>query len=88
LTTSAVYGIVPGLHSVYHPIGAFGFLWFMMMRQQGGGSNINAFGKSKARVVTNETNKITFATSQARMRKKMELAEIVEFMKNLENLPA
>ena len=64
-------------------IGAFIFVWFMVMRQQGGGSGgINSFGKSKARVITNETNKVTFADVAGADEEKEELAEIVEFLRN------
>ena len=63
-------------------IGAFAFLWYVMMKQQGGGKNINSFGKSKARVVTGDTNKITFADVAGADEEKEELQEIVEFLKN------
>lgn len=63
-------------------IGATAFLWYVMMQQQGGGKSINAFGKSKARVVTSDTNKITFKDVAGADEEKEELAEIVEFLKN------
>ncbi|MGI6192420.1 MAG: ATP-dependent zinc metalloprotease FtsH [Christensenellales bacterium] len=63
-------------------IGATAFLWYVMMQQQGGGKSINAFGKSKARMVTSDTNKITFKDVAGADEEKEELAEIVEFLKN------
>jgi cell division protease FtsH len=63
-------------------IGAMGFLAFFMMRQQGGGNGINSFGKSKARMVTGESNKVTFADVAGAEEEKEELAEIVDFLKN------
>jgi cell division protease FtsH len=63
-------------------IGATAFLWYVMMQQQGGGKGINAFGKSKARIVTNETNKVTFKDVAGADEEKEELVEIVEFLKN------
>jgi len=62
--------------------GATAFLWYVMMQQQGGGKSINAFGKSKARMVTGDTNKITFKDVAGADEEKEELAEIVEFLKN------
>lgn len=69
-------------------IGAFGFLWYVMMQQQGGGKSINSFGKSKARVVTSETNKITFNDVAGADEEKAELQEIVEFLKNPQRFTA
>jgi len=63
-------------------IGATVFLWYIMMQQQGGGKSINAFGKSKARIVTSETNKVTFKDVAGADEEKEELVEIVEFLKN------
>ena len=63
-------------------IAAMGFLLYFMMQQQGGGKGISNFGKSKARVVTGSTNKVTFGDVAGADEEKEELQEIVEFLKN------
>ena len=74
----SIWSIIPYLLL----IAAFGFLMYVLMQQQGGGKNINSFGKSKARVVTKDTNKITFKDVAGADEEKEELQEIVEFLKN------
>ena len=63
-------------------IGAFGFLMYVMMPQQSGGKGISSFGKSKARIVTTDTNKVTFKDVAGADEEKEELVEIVEFLRN------
>lgn len=63
-------------------IGGVVFLWFMVMQQQGGGKGINSFGKSRARLITEDINKVTFNDVAGADEEKEELAEIVEFLKN------
>ena len=60
------------------------FFWFMMVRQQGGGSGkgMFAFGKSKARMVDGKATKTTFADVAGCDEAKEELGEIVEFLKD------
>lgn len=68
------------------PWGLFIFIWFMMMRRMsgaGGGNSkgIFSFGKSKARLVDPEKNKITFKDVAGADEAKEELQEVVEFLK-------
>jgi cell division protease FtsH len=61
----------------------FVVLWFFFMQQsQGGGSRVMSFGKSKARLHTDEKKKITFNDVAGAKEEKEELSEIVEFLKN------
>jgi len=61
----------------------FVVLWFFFMQQsQGGGSRVMSFGKSKARLHTDDKKKITFSDVAGAKEEKEELAEIVEFLKN------
>ena len=63
-------------------IGAMIFLWFMMMRQAGGGTG-KAMSFAKAKVRTAEDGKkTTFADVAGAEEEKAELVEIVEFLKN------
>ncbi|HOO11483.1 MAG TPA: ATP-dependent zinc metalloprotease FtsH [Bacillota bacterium] len=61
----------------------FVVLWFFFMQQsQGGGSRVMSFGKSKARLHTEDKRKITFNDVAGAKEEKEELSEIVEFLKN------
>jgi cell division protease FtsH len=61
----------------------FVVLWFFFMQQsQGGGSRVMSFGKSKARLHTDDKKKITFSDVAGAKEEKEELSEIVEFLKN------
>ncbi len=61
----------------------FVVLWFFFMQQsQGGGSRVMSFGKSKARLHTEDKQKITFDDVAGAKEEKEELMEIVEFLKN------
>ncbi len=65
------------------PILIFVLLFFFLMQQtQGGGNRVMSFGKSRARMVTDEKKKVTFADVAGADEVKEELAEIVEFLKN------
>ncbi len=62
-------------------------IWIFIMRRMGGGGspsgNVFNVGKSKARIVEKgEGNKITFKDVAGQAEAKMEVAEIVEFLKN------
>ncbi|MBA3345144.1 MAG: ATP-dependent metallopeptidase FtsH/Yme1/Tma family protein [Gemmatimonadales bacterium] len=58
-------------------------LWFFLLRQlQAGGSRAFAFGKSKAKLVAGDTPKITFADVAGADEAKVELQEIIEFLKD------
>ncbi|MBN2790149.1 MAG: ATP-dependent zinc metalloprotease FtsH [Candidatus Delongbacteria bacterium] len=67
----------------------FIFLWiYLMKRMQGGGAQggkgIFTFGKSKARLVDQEKNKITFKDVAGSEEAKEELSEVIEFLKKPE----
>ena len=59
------------------------FLFFFMMNRQNGGANAKAmsFGKSRARMSTEQDKKITFAQVAGLQEEKEELEEIVDFLK-------
>ena len=57
--------------------------WLFLFRQmQAGGSRAFAFGKSKAKLLTGDTPKITFADVAGADEAKVELQEIIEFLKD------
>ena len=60
------------------------FLFAMMTRQGGGGGNAKMmnFGKSRAKLMTNDQNHVTFNDVASLDEEKEELAEIVDFLKN------
>lgn len=59
-------------------------LLFMFMNRQGGGANAKAmnFGKSRARMTTEQDHKVTFAQVAGLKEEKEELEEIVDFLKS------
>lgn len=58
-----------------------GFFFFMMQQSQGGGNRVMQFGKSRAKLVTDEKKKVTFADVAGADEVKEELQEVVEFLK-------
>jgi cell division protease FtsH len=57
--------------------------WVFLFRQmQSGGSRAFAFGKSKAKLLTGDTPKLTFADVAGADEAKVELQEIIEFLKD------
>jgi len=60
----------------------FGFWIFMLRQMQVGGSKAFQFGKSKARLLSGDTPKITFADVAGCDEAKDELQEIIEFLKD------
>ncbi len=72
------------LFSTFLPIlvtGLMMFMLFMLMnRQQGGGSMMMNFGKSKAKMFTPDARKVTFADVAGLDEEKEELQELVQFL--------
>jgi len=58
-------------------------LWFLFFRQmQSGGTKAMSFGKSKARLLTPEQKRLTFADVAGVVEAKEELEEIIDFLKD------
>ncbi len=58
-------------------------VWIFFMRQmQGGGGKAMAFGKSRARLVTDKTKKVTFADVAGVEEAKAELQEVIDFLRD------
>ncbi len=63
------------------------FVFFMRQMQAGGGKAMS-FGKSRARLITEAQNKITFLDVAGVEEAKEELKEIIDFLRDRRNLPA
>ncbi|MHA7127855.1 ATP-dependent zinc metalloprotease FtsH [Janibacter indicus] len=59
-----------------------GLFWFIISQAQGGGSKVMQFGKSKAKLATKDTPKVTFADVAGADEAVEELHEIVEFLRD------
>ncbi len=58
-------------------------VWIFFMRQmQGGGGKAMAFGKSRARLVTDKSKKVTFADVAGVEEAKAELQEVIDFLRD------
>ena len=58
-------------------------LWIFIMNQAGGkGGKINSFGRSRAKLGSNEKSKVLFSDVAGADEEKEELQEVVEFLKN------
>jgi cell division protease FtsH len=57
------------------------FLWFMARQLQTGGSQALSFGRSRAKLLTENRPKVTFADVAGVDEAKQELSEVVEFLK-------
>ena len=62
----------------------FIILWFYIMNQASGGKGgkINSFGRSRAKLGSNEKTKVLFSDVAGADEEKEELQEVVEFLKN------
>ena len=59
-----------------------GFYLFLFRQMQAGGNKAFSFGKSKAKLLTGDTPKVTFADVAGADEAKVELREIIEFLKD------
>lgn len=58
-------------------------VWIFFMRQmQGGGGKAMAFGKSRARLVTDKSKKVTFSDVAGIEEAKAELQEVIDFLRD------
>ena len=88
--SSAKYNDVPpstnwflSLLSILGPILLVGvFAWFLLSSMQGGGNRVMQFGKSKAKLVSKESPKVTFADVAGADEAVEELEEIKDFLKD------
>ncbi len=60
----------------------FGFYLFLFKQMQAGGAKAFSFGKSKAKLLTGDTPKVTFADVAGADEAKQELQEIIEFLRD------
>ena len=67
----------------WFPLLIFIGVWIFFMRQmQGGGNRAMSFGKSRAKLSSDETKKVTFNDVAGVDEAKEELSEIIEFLKD------
>src|SRR5690348_8012441 len=59
-----------------------GFYLFLFRQMQAGGNKAFSFGKSKAKLLTGDTPKVTFADVAGADEAKQELQEIIEFLRD------
>ncbi|MFD1722287.1 ATP-dependent zinc metalloprotease FtsH [Amnibacterium endophyticum] len=70
------------LGGILLPILIFGvIIWFLMSSMQGGGNRVMQFGKSRAKLVSKETPKVTFKDVAGSDEAIEELGEIKDFLK-------
>ncbi|MCU1536990.1 MAG: cell division protein FtsH, partial [Humibacillus sp.] len=68
------------LFSILPIIILLGLFWFLMGQMQGGGNRVMQFGKSKAKLMSKDTPKVTFADVAGCDEAIEELTEIKEFL--------
>ena len=77
------------LSSLFFPVLLVGGLFFLLRRAQNGpGSQAMNFGKSKARVQMEPQTQVTFGDVAGIDQAKLELAEVVDFLKNADRFTA
>jgi cell division protease FtsH len=75
--------------SLFFPLLLLGGLFFLLRRAQGGGGNpAMSFGKSKARVQMEPQTQVTFGDVAGIEGAKLELTEVVDFLKNPDRFTA
>lgn len=81
--------LVKALSSLFFPILLLVGLFFLLRRAQSGpGSQAMNFGKSKARVQMEPQTQVTFGDVAGIEQAKLELAEVVDFLKNADRFTA
>ena len=63
-------------------IGILVFMFLFQQNQNGGGNRVMNFGKSRAKLATDDVSKITFKEVAGLMEEKVELQELVDFLKS------
>ena len=68
---------------IFLPLLFFFFFWFVIFRQiQGTGNKAMSFGKSRAKLISDSQNRVTFDDVAGVEEAKQELREVVEFLKD------
>ena len=76
-------GLVWGIMMNWIPmILMIGLFIFLMRQMQSGGGKAMSFGKSRARLISDKTNSVTFKDVAGVQEAKEELAEIIDFLKD------
>lgn len=71
----------PFLSSILPTLLLIGVMIFIMQQMQGGGNRVMSFGKSRARLHSEEKTKVTFDDVAGAQEAKQDLQEVVEFLK-------
>ena len=77
--TSVLMGLFTGLLPILLVVILF---FFLMNQAQGGGGKVMSFGKSKAKMYSDDKNKVRFDDVAGADEEKNELVEIVDFLKD------